>query len=228
MTPPHHKQKAIPRIMPRRVWSVAFSIAIPLILCGTANAQQKKGDKEILFFSSGFFISVDETGFKGAILSGTGAIGTSSGSRGLSLGGKLGYFLTRHNEIGGGTFLFLYHDKFCVRTFEDGRITGESCDSDTYFALGLDGFYRYHFGREGDRRLFFAGADLSAGDVTRNYTGNIRLRPHVGYRYFLQKNVALDFSVGYTAEMNKKRSNSFFPRDREGWIDGQLSLSVVF
>src|SRR5262245_8157662 len=198
-----------------------------LILCAAANAQQNKGDKEIMFFSGGFFISVDETDFKTANLSGTGAIAQTSGFRSFAVGGKFGYFLTRRHEIGGGTSLAVYRFKFCVRTFEDGRITSENCEPDTYFAMSLGGFYRFHFAQEGARRFFFVGADVAAGGITRNYTGNLVARPHVGYRYFLNKKVALDFSVGYTAELNK-RDESFFARDREGSINGQFSLSFVF
>jgi len=195
--------------------------------CSAVQSQQRRGDKEISLFSGGFFISVDETGFKDSDFSGTGVVGRSLGTQSFHIGGLIGYFVTRHNEIGGGPFLYFSHSRFCLRSFEDGKLTGESCAGDNYFAMGLGGFYRYHFGREGAKRVFFAGTDLSVGDVTRNYTGNIRVRPHVGYRYFLQKKVSLDFSVGYNAELNKK-DNSYFQRDREGWISGQLGLSFIF
>jgi hypothetical protein len=209
------------------VRAVALSFAVVLMNSGAATAQQEKGNKEILFFSGGFFFTVDQTRFRDADFKGTGSVGLWRGASGLSFGGQLGYFLTRRNEIGGGVSLYLYHSKFCVRTFSDGQFTGEACSSDTYFAMSLDAFYRYHFAREGARKFFFVGADLSAADVTRNYTGNIRVRPHVGYRYFLDKKIALDFSVGYSAELNKQ-VDGFFPRDREGSIVGQLSLSFLF
>ncbi len=217
----------MPDTLSRPARAVAVSVSIILACCSAAQAQQKKGDREISFFSGGFFISVDETGFKDSDLSGTGVAGRTSGYQSFNVGGLIGYFLTRHNEIGGGTFLSFSHAKFCLRSFEDGKLTGESCDSSNYFAMGLDGFYRYHFGREGAKRAFFAGADLFVGDVTRNHTGNIRVRPHVGYRYFLEKKVSLDFSVGYNAELNKK-NDGYFQRDRQGWISGQLGLSFIF
>ena len=211
----------------RTVRAAALAVAVLLVNSGLADAQQEKGNKEIFFFSGGFSLAVDETRFRDADFKGTGSVGLSRGSGGLNFGGQIGYFLTRHNEIGGGVSLSLYHSRVCVRTFSEGQFTGEACNSDTYFAIGLDAFYRYHFAREGARRFFFAGSDLSAADLTRNYTGNIRVRPHVGYRYFLDKKVALDFSAGYAAELNKP-SNDFFPRDREGSLVGQLSLSFLF
>jgi hypothetical protein len=206
---------------------VALFVTTLLISYDSAQAQQKKGDKEIMFFSGGFTVSVDETGFEHDDLTGRGAIGRTSDFRAFSIGGKVGYFITRNNEIGASTFLGLFHAKFCIRSFEDGQITGESCDSDTAFAMGLGGFYRYHFARESARGFFFVGADLTADDVTRNFTGNIRIRPHVGYKYFFNKNVALDANVGYSAELNK-RDSPFFARDREGSITGQFALSFLF
>lgn len=221
------EDKEMAETLHRTVRAVALSLAVLLMNSGAATAQQEKGTKEILFFSGGFFYAVDQTRFRDADLKGTGSVGFSRGAGGLNFGGQLGYFLTRRNEIGGGVSLSLYHSRFCVRTFSDGQFTGEACSSDTYFAMGLDAFYRYHFAREGSRRFFFVGADLSAVDVTRSYTGSIRVRPHVGYRYFLDKKVALDFSAGYSAELNKQ-VDGFFPRDREGSIVGQLSLSFLF
>lgn len=212
----------------RRVRAVALSLAILLMNCAAAMAQQQKGDKEILFFSGGFSLSVDRTQFKDSDFKGSGSVGLTKGGGGLNFGGQFGYFLTRRNEIGGGVTLSLYHSRYCIRSFSDGQFTGEDCGSSTYFAMGLDAFYRYHFAREGARRFFFAGAQLSAVDLTRSYTGTIRAYPHAGYRYFLDKKVALDFSAGYVAELNKQANGFFFPRDREGSIAGQLSLSFLF
>jgi hypothetical protein len=210
----------------RSLRAVVFPVASLLLFCCAAQAQQHKGDKEILVFTGGFFISVDEQNPNKPPLTGVTQNATVSGVRNLNLGVKLGYFLTQRNEVGAGTSLVASRSRFCIRTFADGQLTSESCNTNTYFAMSLGVFYRYHFAREGDRKFFFVGADLSASDVTRNYTGNIRLRPHVGYRYFVEKIVALDFSVGYSAEVNKKDMQ--FPREREGSIDGQLSLSFVF
>ena len=211
----------------RAATAAVFSLSILFACCSGAAAQQKKGDKEILFFSGGFFVAVDETKFKDSQLTGTGTLGYTRGFRSFNIGGQAGYFITPHSEIGAGTSVFVYHYRYCQRSFEDGRTLGESCESETSFSMSLNGFYRYYFAREGSKRLVFAGAEISAADLTRNYTGNIRVRPYIGYRHFLEKKVALDFSVGYLAELNKQ-SDSFFPRDREGSIVGQVSLSFIF
>lgn len=212
----------------RSIRAVVFPVASLLLFCGAAQAQQHKGDKEILVFTGGFFISVDEQNPNAPSLSGVSQDATISGVRNLNLGVKLGYFLTQRNEIGAGSSLVVSRSRFCVRTFADGQLTSESCNTNTYFAMSLGVFYRYHFAREGDKKFFFVGADLSASDVTRNYTGNIKVRPHVGYRYFLDKKVAVDFSLGYSAEVNKKDMRFFFPVERQGSLDGQVSLSFVF
>ena len=215
------------KMLPHAARTVAACVIILIACCSAVRSQQKSGNKEISFLTGGFFISVNETGFKDSEFSGTGVVGRTTGARSFNVGGLIGYFLTRHNEIGGGPSVYFSHAKFCLRSYEDGKVTGEYCDSSNYFSMGLSGLYRYHFGREGARKVLFAGTDLLVGDVTRNYTGNIRMRPHVGYRYFLEKKVSLDFSVGYNAELNKK-TNSYYQRDREGWISGQLGLSFIF
>jgi hypothetical protein len=115
--------------------------------------------------------------------------------------------------------------------FTDGQLISEECDKDTRFNQGLSGFYRYNFAGKGDKRFPFVGTELSVSDLTRNDTGNFKLRLQVGYKYFLNTNIALDFSVGYTIEVNEKKERrefSFIETGRRATIDGQLGLSFVF
>jgi hypothetical protein len=113
-----------------------------------------------------------------------------------------------------------------VRVGSDGTLV-EECESDSNVGLGLTGFYRYNFAGKGKRGFPFVGAELIVLDVTENFTGNVRARPHVGYKYFVKKNVAIDFNVGYTVELNKV-DERFFNRGREGVIDGRVGLSFIF
>jgi hypothetical protein len=63
--------------------------------------------------------------------------------------------------------------------------------------VGLSAFYRYNFTREGAKGFPFAGAEISVADlVHRDFTGNVQVRPNVGYAYSLKKNVRLDFKDG--------------------------------
>ena len=71
------------------------------------------------------------------------------------------------------------------------------------------------------------GAEIGVGDVTSNFTGNVRRRPFVGYKYYVKQNVALDFNVGYSFDINKV-DEPFFNRDRGGNIDGRVGLSFIF
>jgi hypothetical protein len=88
-------------------------------------------------------------------------------------------------------------------------------------------FFRWH--DKGDKKFPFVGTELSVSNVTTNATGNFKLRPHAGYKYFFNKNVALDVSVGFLVDLNKKRGGSpFITTDRQAKIDGQLGLSFVF
>jgi hypothetical protein len=193
----------------------------------SSRAQQKKGDNEVLAFSSGFAF-----GFGGdtkiGSLEGQGFFTSSFRVQSFSLGGDLGYFLTRRNEVGGGLALSATRFKSCFKSFSNGQITSESCNSDSNVGFGLSGFYRYNFVRGEAKGFPFVGGTISVASVTTNFTGNVRARPHVGYKYFLKRNVALDFSVGYTVELNKVGSDSPFIRDRSSSIDGRLGLSFVF
>ena len=66
------------------------------------------------------------------------------------------------------------------------------------------------------------GFTFSRGSRPRSLEGS-------GYKYFLSKTVALDFSVGYSFDINKVNdSNQFFITDRSSSIDGRVGLSFVF
>jgi hypothetical protein len=210
--------------------AVVFAISVLCFFPSDTFAQVEKGTKEILVFSSGFYVTVKEPETTFSDDDGTISIGSFSNSRGFSIGGKFGYFLSQRNEIGAGTNLSVSRSKFCSRIFEDGQLINEECDSDTRYNQGVSGFYRYNFANKGSKRFPFVGAELFVGDLTTNYTGNFKLRPQVGYKYFFNKNVALDLSVGYTMDLNeKKRENDFFLNTgRSSTIDGQVGLSFVF
>jgi hypothetical protein len=192
-----------------------------------SNAQPKKGDKEVLAFSSGFVFSFGGD-IKIGSLEGQGFFSSSFRVQSFSLGGDLGYFLTSRNEIGGGLAFSATRFRSCFKSFSNGQVTSESCNSDSNVGLGLSGFYRYNFVRGEAKGFPFVGGTISAASVTDNFTGNVRARPHVGYKYFLKKSVALDFSVGYTVDLNKVDDPGPFIRDRNSSIDGRLGLSFVF
>lgn len=208
--------------------SLIFVLTFASLCPQPAHGQIKKGDKEVLVFSSGF-----NAGFGGGSrprdLTDSGSFVSSITSVGFNLGGEAGYFITRHHEVGAGLHLSASWFKFCVKDFSDGQITGEQCDSDSNVGLGLSGFYRYNFARADARGFPFVGGSLLVTDVTTNFRGNISARPHAGYKYFVKRNVALDFSAGYLIELNKdQRDDSFFIINRRHGIDGRIGLSFVF
>ncbi|HEX5732688.1 MAG TPA: hypothetical protein VF131_07630 [Blastocatellia bacterium] len=190
------------------------SLVFAVVLVGSASshAQHEKGDKEVLFFSGSFFIGVGET----------------SGFSSVSVGGGMGYFLTRKHEVGGTLNANLFRFRLCSRTIDpDGNVISEDCDSDTDFSGGLSGFYRYNFAGKDDRSFPFIGGEMSVLDVTNNFTGNVKGRAFLGYKYYVKKNVALDFTVGYSFDINKVNER-FFDSDRGGNIDGRFGLSFIF
>jgi hypothetical protein len=209
--------------------AVIFAISVLCFFPSDTFAQVEKGTKEILVFSSNFSISVKEPETRFSVDENTFSVGSFGNNGGFSIGGKFGYFLSQRNEIGAGTNLSVFHSKYCLRTFQDGQLIDEECERDTRYIQGVSGFYRYNFANKGSKRFPFVGAELSVADLTTNYTGNFRLRPQVGYKYFFNKNVALDLSVGYTMDLNeKKRENDFFRIRRSSAFDGQAGLSFVF
>lgn len=189
-----------------------FLVAAILIGCETSSAQHERGDKEVLFFSGSFFIGVGET----------------SGLSSFSAGGGMGYFLTRKHEVGGTLNANVFSFRTCIGNIDPdtGQIR-EDCDTDTEFFGGVSGFYRYNFAGKDKRGFPFVGGEVGVVDVTRNFTGNVQGRGFVGYKYYLKKNVALDFNVGYRFDINKVNER-FFNSDREGNIDGRLGLSFIF
>lgn len=206
-------------------------LVVLALLCassGSSLAQQKKGDKEITAFASGFSFTYGGD-VRPASLEGTGSFFENNRSLNFNLGGQIGYFITRKNEFGGGLTLSVNRFSGCRTDFSDGQILGKTCDSDAAANLGLLGFYRYNFAKPEARGFPFVGASIAIGSVTDNFTGNIRARPHAGYKYFLKRNVALDFSVGYDIDVNKVSDNDgFFIQDRRMAIDAQLGLSFLF
>lgn len=203
-------------------------VAAVIVFSQPAFAQQKKGDKEVLGFASGFSFN-----WGGAVkprdLEGSGGFTSYINSQTFSVSGNVGYFLTHKNEIGGGLGFSVARFKFCTKSFSNGRITAEQCETDSNVGLGLGGFYRYNFATPDAKGFPFVGASISIADVTSDYTGNVSARPHIGYKYFVKKNVALDFSVGYSIDINKSdNDNSFFIIERRNSVNGQLGLSFLF
>jgi hypothetical protein len=209
----------------------AFLATTLLCLCfQVSNAQQKKGDMEIIGSSSSGFGLVFGGASRPRTLEGSsGSFFSSYSEQYFNVAGELGYFVTRRHEIGGGLSFSVYHYSSCLKSYDNGKILGESCDSGTHAGLGLSGFYRYNFGRGEAKRFPFIGATLSVASVSQNFTGNFRARPHVGYKYFLKKSVALDFSVGYLFDINEVSGRDrFFIQDRSNSMDGRVGLSFVF
>jgi hypothetical protein len=190
-------------------------------------AQVEKGTKEVLVFSSDFSINVNEPAIPDS--NATGSVFGFENTRTFNIGGKFGYFLSQRNEVGAGTNFSVARFKFCARDFINGQLISKECDSDTRYDQGLSDFYRYNFADKGDKRFLFAGTELSVSSVRRNFTGNFKLRPQVGYKYFLNKNVALDLSVGCLVDLNKKNDSFVLLQfGRQVNIDGQLGLSFIF
>lgn len=209
---------------------LCVSIVLSFLFAFTESsyAQQKKGDKEVLLFSSGFSFGFGG-GFRPKDLEGTGAVGSSGNSQQFNLGGELGYFLTRRTEVGGGLSLSAARSRFCVTLFSGGQVTSTSCNSSSAANLGLSAFYRYNLGKADAKGVPFVGVSMAAQSVSSNFTGNIRARPFAGYKYFLKKNVALDFSAGYSIDVNKVSDDrSFFIADRRSSVDGRVGLSFLF
>ena len=126
-----------------------------LCLSAAAQAQPKKGDKGVFVLAGNTFIG----------------LGDGSGNASFGASGRLGYYFTRRNEVGG---------------------------------------------------------QISVADVTRHFTGNWRARPHVGYKYLLKNNVGLDFSFGYSVELNRVRGPFVsFTQGREQHLDGQVGLTFL-
>jgi hypothetical protein len=196
--------------------------------CSHALAQQKKGDVEVLFASGGFTFNSGGEINPVSLAGFSGAIGSDSRSQEFYVSGQAGYFLTRKNELGGGLSLTLFHDHFCETDVSVGQITGSSCSSSTTPYLGLSGFYRYNFAKEGAKGFPFAGFDISVADIIhRDFTGDIVAIPRAGYKYFVRRNVALDGSVGYQIALNKAVPQGF-TQTRPQSIIGEVGLSFLF
>lgn len=79
------------------------------------------------------------------------------------------------------------------------------------------------------KRVMLSHVALAVQSVSDNFTGNIRAQPFAGYKYFLKKNVALDFSAGYSIEVNEVSDDrSSFIFDRSSSLFGKLGLSFLF
>jgi hypothetical protein len=198
----------------RTIMGMIFTFCVLSVSATTATGQPEKGDKEVLVLAGNTFIG----------------LGDRSGNVSFSASGKLGYYFTRRNEVGGGISFFVDHFKVCSRTIDsDGHIIFEQCDSGTNAGVGFSAFYRFNMAREGARGFPFIGGEIAVADVTQNFTGNWRARPHVGYKYFLKKNIGLDFSFGYTVDINKVKSSfTFIDQGRQGNLDGQIGLIFLF
>ena len=83
----------------RLIRAAAFPVACLLAFCGAAQAQQHKGDKEILFFFGGFWVGVDE---QTQTVRQT-PITRMADQQARSL--NLGVILLEHERIGAGTRL---------------------------------------------------------------------------------------------------------------------------
>lgn len=152
-----------------------FVVALVLLCCDMAYSQQEKGDIEVLIFSAGFFADVNGNTVRSRFPDSD--FESTTRSRGFNVGGSVGYFLTRRNELGGGLNLSVFNTDSCAGDDDD-------CRDNTSVGLGLNGFYRYNFAREGAKGFPFIGSDFLVADVTANSTGNLIARPQVGYKYF--------------------------------------------
>ncbi len=222
----------------RERFIVVVCLFTVLMGCGeTVSAQVEKGSKEITVFSGGFFADLNraETVSRIVVLGETLETRISSRSQGFDVGGRFGYFLTRKHEVGGGLNFNVNHSRVCISGFGDDEDSGEECTSNTATGLGLAGFYRYNFAGKGERGFPFVGIGLEAANLTRDNSRLARLRPEGGYKYFFNKNVALDMSVGVSVDLN--RANSFsgpitgaagFESDRRWNLNGRIGFSFFF
>jgi hypothetical protein len=65
-------------------------------------------------------------------------------------------------------------------------------------------------------------------DVGCDYDGDISARREAGNKYFLKRNLALDFQAGYSVQLNKVDHHNFFIQVRSSSIKARLALSFVF
>jgi hypothetical protein len=226
---------------------VSSTFLLILVFTLPVAAQVDRGTKEISVFSGGFSADLNGSRFSTTTIDGNGVeiFETTIKNQGFNLGGRFGYFLTRRNEIGGGTNLTFNRTTLCRELTENGTVTIDACNSTRDFRLGFDGFYRYNFAGENDRGFPFVGASIGVQDVTTNFTGNFVARPEVGYKHFFNKHIALDVSAGVTFDLNKKLrvlgiTNSsggvlggddediFVDQNKRIRLNGQVGLSFIF
>jgi hypothetical protein len=219
-------------------FTVGVCLLAVLAVCGnTVSAQVEKGSKEITVFSGGFFADLNraETVSRIVVFDGTLETRVSSRSQGFDIGGRFGYFLTRKHEIGGGLNYTVSHSRICFSGSGDDEDQIEDCTSNTGTILGLAGFYRYNFAGKDERGFPFVGVGVEAANLTRENSRLARLRPEAGYKYFFNKNVALDASVGVSVDLNK--INNFtgpitgvaaIESDRRWNLNGRIGLAFVF
>lgn len=144
--------------------------ALTLAVSGSAAAQQQKGDKEVqLFFTSSYTKT-------------TGGPSTTS----TTIGFIGGYFITAPLElrlgiVGNGT-----------TTSGGGGTTGAF-----FFTPGVT----YSFIRSGQKTVPYLGVDayFSAVNSPGGTVNNNSIRPNGGAKYFISRNAAVDFNIGYTS-----------------------------
>ena len=151
-------------------------------------AQQQAGDKEIQVFGNITTISSSGSSY-------------SSGS----VGGLIGYFLTRQIQVSGGAFV----------TLQGG--SGGSTTTSTELSGGL----RYNFATEGRKAFPYLGIDMGTSASSDGSPSQSFYRPSAGFKTFFTRNAAFDLNVG-VMRFTQQQQNA------PTMVDSQFGLSFVF
>lgn len=148
---------------------VASSI-LAMLVTGTLQAQQSKGDKEVQGFFSSSYTKVNGGG----------------SSTSTTIGLVFGYFITapielRFGMVGSGTTISNGGGTTGTFSFTPGvTYSFIRARQKTVPYLGID--------------AFFTSTNSAGGTVS-----NSSVRPNLGARYFISRNAAVDLNIGYTS-----------------------------
>ena len=165
-------------------------IAIAALLPSLAHAQQEKGDKEVQVFGN---VSTTTGGDGGNMSNG-------------SVGGFIGYFLTRQIQVKGGMIV-------------DLSSAGGSTTETGILSAGLV----YNFATQGRKTFPYVGIDImSIGNSTPNSQPTTAYRPSAGFKAFFTRNAAFDMNFG-VEQMTGQQAQSAGTT-----VDSRFGLSFVF
>jgi hypothetical protein len=170
----------------------AFALVLIASLSVRGVAQQEKGDKEVQIFGN-----VSTT-----TASGGGGGSSSTGS----VGGFIGYFLTRQLQLKGGMIVDL-----------------SSTSGQTQATGVLSAGVVFNFATEGRKTFPYVGVDiLSIGTSEPNSQPITAYRPAAGFKTFFTRNAAFDLNVGIEQMTGQQAQNAGTT------VDSRFGLAFVF